>query len=118
MMLLVLALAVLAALVAGAAWLYHKVTQLEKRCTVGVGLAADHRNDLTRLETRVEQVAEQVVGIIQMAMDDAAEALAEPQVCTMMFCEPPRPSAVVEEMPDGAEPDSGPDAHTDAPPDP
>jgi hypothetical protein len=117
MMLLVIVLAVLAALVAGALWLYHKVTQLEKRCTVGVGLAADHRNDLARLETRVEEVAEQVVDMIKMAMDDAAEDLAEP-VCTLMFCEPQRPSAVVEEMPDSAEPASAPDAHTDAPPDP
>lgn len=102
---IILAIAALVVLVLGGAcaWLYNKIVQVEKRVNVNLGLSCDYKNDVSRLQTQVEEMNDQVANLIGMAMSE------EEVSPLMMFCDsqsgscslPPREKdgGEVEELP-------------------
>jgi len=82
---IILAFAALVILVLGGAcaWLYNKVVQVEKRVNVNLGLSCDYKNDVSRLQTQMDEMNEQVANLIGMAMSEDPEPSS-----IMMFCDP------------------------------
>lgn len=114
MIVLVVALLIIGALGAACAWLYNRVSQLEKRVDVNLGLSCDYRDDMARLESHLDEVDGHVASLIGMAMQaDAADAQRD---SVLMFCDalgtcapPPRQrdGGEVEEMPPDEEGEGG-----------
>lgn len=106
MIVLVVALLIIGALGAACAWLYNRVSQLEKRVDVNLGLSCDYKDDMARLESHLDEVDGHLASLIGMAMQaDAADVERE---SVLMFCDalgscapPPRQrdGGEVEEMP-------------------
>lgn len=124
MIVLVVALLIIGALGAACAWLYNRVSQLEKRVDVNLGLSCEYKDDMARLESHLDEVDGHVASLIGMAMQ--ADAANMERESVLMFCDalgscaPPRQrdGGEVEEMPPeegggtDAEPAAGPEPVT------
>lgn len=120
MILIVVALVIIGALAAACAWLYNRVSQVERRLDVGLGLSCDYKNDVARLDSQLDAVEEQVANLIELAMaPSAAPPEAELEHSPLrLFCDAMGVCAVPPRQRDGGEleelPPDEPDAAAEA----